>query len=502
MSLKKTTRGENNTVTFDLLIENDIFEEAVVKVFKKKASKINVPGFRKGKAPRGIIEKMYGKGIFYEDALNDLLPGFLAETVENSGFDIVSRPEIEVGDINEEGVSITAKYFVKPEVKISDYVGIKLTREEKAVSDAEVDEQIEAARKRNARTIEITDRAVINDDTVIIDFEGSIDSVPFDGGKGTDHRLKIGSGQFIPGFEDQIIGHKIGEEFDVNVKFPSAYYEESLRDKNAVFKVKLNGIEVDELLPLDDEFAKDVSEFNTLEEYKADIKAKLTERNVKEADRVLEEALTDELLSKMEADIPACMIDDETENALREYEYNMSQQGINLEMYMKYTGMSLDAMKEQLRPNSERRVKIRLALEKIAALENIAPSKEDIEAEYVKVAEMYKIDADKARELISENMLIADLTITKALDFVKEKAVITKKTAKAVAKKTTKKAESDTADKTEKPANASKTTKSSSAAKTTKSAAAKTTKSTEAKKPAAKTTKTTKSTAKKTESEQ
>ena len=424
MGIKSIDKPEKNLAVLEIIIEKKEFDEAVTKVFRKKAPQLNVPGFRKGKAPRPVIEKMYGTGIFYEDALNEIMPDALDQAIKEAEIEAVSRPEIDLKDIGEEGVIIEAKVYTKPEAEIKEYKGLEATKTVILVGDADVDKEIERIRERNARSIEVTDRAAQNGDTVKIDFEGFIDGAPFEGGKGDGHSLKLGSGQFIPGFEEQIEGRNTGDEFDVNVSFPEDYQAQELAGKPAVFKCALKEIRFDELPELDDDFAQDVSDFDTLEAYKADIKSKMEASNDKRSEYALEEQLVDGIIANLEADIPACMIDDETEQQYRDYAYRMQSQGMNMELYFQYTGESAESVKAQLRVNAERQVKTRLALEKIAALENIEASEEDIEQEYAKLAEAYKMEAEAVKTHVLPEDMKKDLAIRKAVDFIKENADI------------------------------------------------------------------------------
>lgn len=425
MSLKKSELIEKNLYELTFDVDRATFDAAVDKAYRRSAKNINIPGFRRGKAPRSIIEKMYGKGVFYEDAINDIIPAAYTEAAKESALEIVSQPEFDVETIDDNGVVLKAKVYVKPEVKIENYLGIEATRTLAPTTDADVDAEIEKVRARNSRMIDVTDRAAQTDDIANIDYEGSVDGVPFDGGKAEGHDLKLGSGQFIPGFEDQIVGHAIGDAFDVNVTFPTEYHAEELAGKAAVFKVKLNALKVNELPELDDEFVRDVSEFDTLDEYKADIKAKLEEKNAKMADNAVEDQLLEALMGKLEAEIPEAMFETETENFVRDYDNRLRMQGLDLATYFKYTGMNLDMMRQQLRPQAEKQVKTRLALEKIAELENIAVSDEEIEAEYGRIAEAYGMEIDKVKETVDADSIAADMKVKKAVDLVKEKAVVT-----------------------------------------------------------------------------
>lgn len=408
-------------------VDRPTFEAAINKVFKKQNKNITIPGFRKGHAPRAIVEKMYGKEVFYEDAINEIIPGAYTEAMEGFDKTVVSRPEFDVETIDDNGVTLTATFFVKPDAEIADYLGIPVERDEKEATDAEVDEELSRVQQRNSRMIEVTDRPAQIGDSANIDFEGTIDGVPFEGGKAERHTLKLGSGQFIPGFEDQIVGHNVGDTFDVTVTFPEDYHADELKGKEAVFHCKLNGLEYNELPVLDDDFAKDVSEFDTLDAYKADIKAKIAERHKKEADNAVEEQLIKALGEKLVCDIPECMFENEVENFVRDYDNRLRMQGLDLSTYFQYTGMNLDTLRKNMRPDAERQVKTRLALEKIAALENLEATAEEIEAEYARLAEAYNMEADKIKAAVAADAIADDLKVKKAIDLVKEKAVVTAK---------------------------------------------------------------------------
>ena len=427
MSLTKTESIEKNRFELQFSVDKATFDAAVTKVYNKKAKNINVPGFRKGKAPRSIVEKMYGVGIFYEDAINDLIPEAYESAIKEAALEVVGQPEFDVVSLDDNGLVLSAKVYVKPEVEIKDYVGIEVEKTVEAVTDEDVDKEIDLVRERNSREIEVSDRAAEMGDTAVIDFEGFCDGVAFEGGKGTDYALKLGSGSFIPGFEEQVAGHSIDEEFDVNVTFPTEYHAADLAGKEAVFKVKIHAITKVELPALDDDFAKDVSEFDTFDEYKADIKAKIEKRRESEAERAVEDKLMEALIEKLEADIPEPMFVEETENFVRDYDSRLRMQGLDLATYFKYTGLDLDSLRAQMRPQAERQVKGRLALEKIAALESIEATEEDIEAEFKGIAEAYNIDIAQVKASISAEAIAADMKVKKALDLVKEKAnVITK----------------------------------------------------------------------------
>ncbi|MBE6533738.1 MAG: trigger factor [Ruminococcaceae bacterium] len=427
MSLIKTENIEKNRYELQIAVDSAKFNAAVSAVYHKQAKNITVPGFRKGKAPRAIIEKMYGTGVFYEDAINDLIPEVYTEALAESKLDVVGQPEFDVVSIDENGLVLSAKVYVKPEVEIKDYLGIKVEKEVAPVTDEDVEREIKMVQERNSREIEVTDRAAELGDTTVIDFEGFCDGVAFEGGKGTDYALKLGSGSFIPGFEDQIVGKNIDEEFDVNVTFPEEYHAADLAGKPAVFKVKIHAITKVELPELDDEFAKDISEFDTFDEYKNDLKAKIAKRNESAATAAMEDKLVEALIEKLEADIPEPMFVAETENFVRDYDTRLRSQGLDLNTYFKYTGMTLDMLREQMRPQAERQVKARLALEKIAVLENVEVSEDDINAEYEKIASAYNVELDQVKASIDSEAIAADMKVQKAMALVTEKAEVTVK---------------------------------------------------------------------------
>ena len=429
MSVTKKELIEKNKYEIEFSVEKKVFDAAVDKAYKKAVKNINVPGFRKGKAPKSVIEKMYGTGVFYEDAINDIIPAAYPEAIKEAELEVVGQPEFDIVSIDDNGIVLKAVVFVKPEVEIKDYLGIEVTKTIVPVTDEEIDREIQTVRERNARETEITDRAAEMDDTVVFDFDGYVDDKQFEGGKAENHRLKLGSGQFIPGFEEQIVGKNIGEAFDVNVKFPADYHAKELADKDAVFKCLIHSIVRDELPELDDEFAKDVSEFDTFDEYKASIKAKIEERHSRASDSEVETQLMAALREKLVADIPECMFEAEVENFVRDYDNNLRMQGLDLATYFKYTGMTLEKFREQMRPNAELQVKTRLALEKIAELEGIVASEEDVNEEYESIAKAYNVTAEQAKEAIPADMIEKDMKVKKAVELVKEKAVVTEKAA-------------------------------------------------------------------------
>ncbi|MBR2927207.1 MAG: trigger factor [Clostridia bacterium] len=423
MSLIKAEQTEKSVYTLEFSVDKATFDKAISNAYRKQVGKLSVPGFRKGKAPRSVIEKMYGKGFFYEDAINEVLPDAFDAALTESKLDMVGQPEFDIVSIDDGGVVLSAKVAVKPEVTIKDYLGIEAEKTVAPTTDEEVEDEINTIRERNSREIEVTDEASVMGDVCTIDYEGFVDGVAFEGGKGDAYPLKLGSGNFIPGFEEQVAGHKIGENFDVVVTFPEDYHAKELAGKEAVFKTVIHAIKHVELPALDDDFAKDVSEFDTLDEYRADLKAKITKRHESEADRAFEDAVLDALIEKVEADIPEQMYVAETENYVRDYDSRLRMQGLDLNTYFKYTGMTLDTLREQLRPQAEKQVKLRLALETIATLENITVTDEDIEEEIQNIAKAYQMEADKVREMVPADSVAQDMKVKKAMDLVKEKAI-------------------------------------------------------------------------------
>ena len=442
--LKSANKTETNTYTLEVSIGGEEFKAAIVKAYNKQKSKIAVPGFRKGKGPLSVIERYYGKGVFYEDALDILYPEVVGDAIKESGIEAVAAPyDVDVTKIDETGVEMTMKVTVKPEVEIGEYKGLKAVKADTTVSAADVKKKLEELQERNARLVTVEDRAVKKDDIAVIDFEGFVDGVAFDGGKGEGFELTIGSGQFIPGFEDQIIGHNAGEEFDVNVTFPAEYTPE-LAGKEAVFKVKVNEIKVKELPALDDEFAKDVSEdADTLAALKKSIKAELTEAKKAQADRDFESALLEQLAANVQGEIPEVMYDNKVEDEINNFAQRLAQQGLNLDGYLKYTGMDMDALKASFRDGAEKQVKLMLAVEKIVALEGIEATDEEAEAKYNEMAEMYKMEAEQIKSFVPVADIKADIVNGKAVQLVVDNAVAEaaeKPAKKPAAKKTTKKA--------------------------------------------------------------
>ncbi len=423
MNLVKSEKNEHSMHYLEFAIDKATFDAAVDKVYRKQVKNINVPGFRKGKAPKSVIEKMYGKGVFFEDAINDLIPENYEAAVKEADIIPVGQPEIDIVSIDDNGLVLSAKVPVKPEMQIKDYKGIEAVKAAAEATDEQVDRELEMIRERNSREIEITDQAAQMGDIVKIDFDGSVDGVAFDGGKGSDYSLKLGSGSFIPGFEEQIAGHNIGDEFDVNVTFPEDYHAAELAGKASVFKTKVNAISRIELPDLDDELAKDASEFDTLDELKADMKAKIQERNEKQAENEFEEKLIEALIEKLEGEIPEAMFVNETENFVRDFDNRLRSQGMDMSMYFKYTGLTIEGLREQMRPQAERQVKARLALETIAALEGVVASEDEINEEYQRIADAYHLEVEQVKGMLDDASIIADLQVKKAMDIVKESAV-------------------------------------------------------------------------------
>jgi len=425
MSLKSVNRETQNLAELEILIEKSVFDAEVDKVFKKNAEKITVPGFRKGKAPRKIIEKMYGTAYFFEEAIDNLLPDEYAAAIAEAGIDPVSRPEIDVKSMDDNGVLLTAKVYTKPEAVVADYKGIEVKKDKVRVTKDEIAAEIDKIRERNARILTLTDVAAENGDEVVIDFEGFVDGVAFEGGKAEKYSLKLGSHSFIEGFEEQLIGKVPSEElFDINVNFPADYGAENLAGKPAVFKIKLHEVKRTDLPELDEEFVKDVSEFDTVAEYEADIKAKIKERKTADSDRKLEEDLVNAIVEKTTVEIPDCMIESEIDGYVRDYDYRLQMQGGSLDLYYKYTGQTEEQLRESFKSDAEKQVKTRLALEFIAKTENITATEEEIEAEYAKIAAGYAVEIDKVKSSIPVSGITEDVVLRKAVDFVKENAVI------------------------------------------------------------------------------
>lgn len=425
MSLKTAVKKENNRVELEIEVEAPAFEQAVERAYKKNIKRMNVPGFRKGKAPRRVVERIYGTGVFYEDAVNDVYPRALEEAIEASGYEYVEdKIDFDVTSVGAEGLNFKATITVKPEVTLEKYKGLKASKKVEPVTDEDVAAELGKLQERNSRLVPVEGRAAKEGDTVTFDFDGYVDGEAFDGGKAENYTLTLGSHQFIPGFEEQIEGKSAGEEFDVEVTFPEDYHAENLAGKPATFKCKLHEIKEKELPELNDDLAKDASEFDTLDELKADLKAKLEHQREHAAEDAFETQLLDQLADALKADIPEAMFENRVNESVREFDYRLQGQGLNLQTYLQYTGMDMDAFRKGFREQAEKQVKIRLALEQIVKEENLSATEEELEAEYKKYAEQYKMEIDQVKAAIPEKDLARDLAVGKAMELVKENAKI------------------------------------------------------------------------------
>ena len=422
MNLISCEKLEKSMVELQFSIDAETFKAAVNNAFKREGKKYAIPGFRKGKAPRHMIEKMYGSDIFHYDAVNDLFPEAYEAAVKEAKIDVVGRPDPEVVSMSEaDGVVLKVKVAVKPEVGLGEYAGLTVTKEAKNVNEADVDAEVKRMQDRNGRLL-TREGAAENGDTVDIDFEGFVDGKAFEGGKAEHYSLVLGSGSFIPGFEDQVVGHSAGEEFDVNVKFPEEYGAAELAGKDATFKIKLHEVKYKELPALDDDFAKDVSEYDTLDELKDSIRNNIKTNLDKQAEQKVENDLMDQVIANMKADIPDAMVDSRIDELVQDFEYRISQQGLKLADYLKYMGMNIEQFRAQFKEQADKQVKMRLAMEAIVAKEGITASDEEFEEEVKRIADAYKMEADKVKSIVDAAAVKADLAINKAIDFVKEKA--------------------------------------------------------------------------------
>ena len=422
MNLISCEKLEKSMVELQFSIDAETFKAAVNNAFKREGKKYAIPGFRKGKAPRHMIEKMYGSDIFHYDAVNDLFPEAYEAAVKEAKIDVVGRPDPEVVSMSEaDGVVLKVKVAVKPEVELGEYAGLTVTKEAKNVNEADVDAEVKRMQDRNGRLL-TREGAAENGDTVDIDFEGFVDGKAFEGGKAEHYSLVLGSGSFIPDFEDQVVGHSAGEEFDVNVKFPEEYGAAELAGKDATFKIKLHEVKYKELPALDDDFAKDVSEYDTLDELKDSIRNNIKTNLDKQAEQKVENDLMDQVISNMKADIPDAMVDSRIDELVQDFEYRISQQGLKLADYLKYMGMNIEQFRAQFKEQADKQVKMRLAMEAIVAKEGITASDEEFEEEVKRIADAYKMEADKVKSIVDAAAVKADLAINKAIDFVKEKA--------------------------------------------------------------------------------
>ena len=425
MKLLRTDKIETNLYELEIRVEGGEFKEGMDRSYQKNVKKLSIPGFRKGKAPRAMVMKMVGEEYFYEDAVNMTYSDAYDEALKEAGLEPVDRADVELKEVNGEGYTFVAKVTVRPEVALGDYKGLEGVRPYSAVEDGEVQGELDRMADRNSRLIDVDDRPAAEGDTTEIDFEGFLDGVPFPGGKGEKYTLVLGSHQFIPGFEEQVAGHSAGEEFEITVTFPEEYHEETLKGKDATFKVKLLGIKKKEIPALDDEFAKDVSEFDTLEELKADLTKKLQERKTAAAEEKLENALVDAAAANAQMEIPQVMIDRKINEMVQDFDYRLQSQGLNLPTYLQYAGMDMAAFREGFAPQAEQQVRVSLTLEAIAKAENLEAEEEAIEAEYQKMADAYVIEVDKVRGVVAQENIALNLRLNKAIDLIKTTAKVT-----------------------------------------------------------------------------
>lgn len=424
----KTEDVEKNLVKLTFEVSAEDFTKAINEAYKKNAKKFNIPGFRKGKAPRAVIEKYYTEAVFYDDAINAVLPDAYESAVKEAELEVVARPEIDVEDIKKgEPVVFTALVTTKPEVKLGEYKGVEVAAVDATVTDEDVDKDIAATQQKNARMIEVDDRAVENGDIITLDFEGSVEGVPFDGGKGEDYELEIGSGTFIPGFEDQLVGAEIGADVNVNVTFPEEYHAENLKGKDAVFACKVKNIKVRELPELDDDFASEVSEFETMADYRADVRKKLEEAAENKAKAEIENEVIEKVVENAEFDLPDAMIDAQVDNTINDFAQRLQYQGMNLDMYLQYTGSNLEAMKAQFRPQAEKQVSGSLVLEAVMNAEGIETTPEELELELVDMSKKYNMELDKIKELLQDaemERIKKDLALQKTITMLVNNAVV------------------------------------------------------------------------------
>ena len=441
MSLKNAKKVETNRYELEIAIDGEKFSAAVNEAIRKESKKITLPGFRKGKAPVSMVEKYYGSEAFFEEALNALYGPSIDEAAKEAGIEIVDdKIDFDMVSISkEDGVVFKVTLTVVPEIEIGEYKGLKTKKVAVKVAKAEVDEAVNAMAERNARVVAVEGRAAQKDDIAVIDYEGFVDGVAFEGGKGESFSLTLGSGQFIPGFEDQIVGKNAGEEFDVNVQFPTEYHAEDLAGKPAVFKVKLHEIKAKELPVIDDEFAKDVSEFDTLKELRADIKAKALERKKKVAEEEAENALLDQVVETIKGEIPEAMYENRVKQSINDFDYRLQMQGMNLETYLKYTGATVEEFGKTFRPQAEKQVKMRLALEKIVKLENLSATDDEVNEYLEKMAKDYSVSVEQVKAAVPAEEIKKDIAVNKALDLIKTSAVVEEDEEKPAAKKSTSK---------------------------------------------------------------
>lgn len=424
MALKSSNNVETNVYALEIEISAADFDAAQNKVFAKQKNRIQLPGFRKGKVTRKMAENFYGKGWLYEDALDLCFPKAVEDAAKEAELEIVGTKNADIKEIGAEGVLMTVEVYVKPEIELSEYKELKASKKKVEATEEEINERINALVERNARLVSVEDRAAQDGDITVIDFEGFVDGVAFDGGKGENYELTLGSGQFIPGFEEQVVGHNIGEEFDVNVKFPAEYTPE-LADKDAVFKIKLHEIKVKELPEVDDEFAQDVADCDTVDALKKSIEKEIKEHKEEENEREIESQLLQKLAENVQGEIPEVMYDNEVNDQVRNIDYRLSAQGLNLETYLQYTGMTIEQYKESMKDSAIQNVKVRLALQKVAALENLEVTDEELEAEYDKFAAQYQMEKEEIKKVVPVEGLRGDLLNEKAIKFVRDNAKVT-----------------------------------------------------------------------------
>lgn len=425
MALKEFTKKEAaNSYELVVTVDGETFEKAINKVYKKQVKSINIPGFRKGKAPRHIIEKMYGTEVFYDDAMQDCYPDALYEAAKEQNLEIVAVEKLEAVEAGKEGFTFKTDIIVKPTLEVEGYKGFEIEKKSTEVTEELIDEEIDKVRDRNSRMVTVEGRAAQNGDTAVIDFEGFVDGVAFEGGKAEKYSLSLGSGNFIPGFEEQVVGHEVGEEFSINVNFPEDYQAEELKGKEAEFKIKLHELKEKELPEVDDEFVKDVSEKETVAEYREELRETIAARLKDEAEKDVDNQISEKLIELAQGDIPEQMYDNQANDMVRDFEMRLRSQGMDPKMYMQYMGMDMAALKNMYMDEAEKRVKLRLVLEAIAKQENLEVTEADLEDEYSKMAEAYKVEVEQAKASVPADSLSEDIKVQKALDLVKNSAVI------------------------------------------------------------------------------